>query len=124
MDVNHEGIRGGSLQISTGVIAKIAQLAAMEIEGVYEVSTGTLGVKGMLHKVSVPKPIEVELTDDVAEITVNIIAQYGYKIPQLCGKVQENVKSSVQNMTNITVSRVNIIVAGVTREGAPAAKAE
>ena len=34
-----------------------------------------------------------------------------------CGKqaekVQKNVKSSVQNMTNVTVSRVNLVIAGV-----------
>ena len=62
--------------------------------------------------------ILVQLTDDVAEITVNIMVRYGYKIPQLCEKVQENVKSSVQNMTCITVSKVNIVVTGVAQETA------
>ena len=47
---------------------------------------------------------------------MNIMVRYGYKIPQLCEKVQENVKSSVQNMTCITVSKVNIVVTGVAQE--------
>ena len=45
MDVTNSSTIGGSLQISTDVIAKIAKLATLEIEGVKEVSTGTMGVK-------------------------------------------------------------------------------
>ena len=118
MDVTNSSTIGGSLQISTDVIAKIAKLATLEIEGVKEVSTGPMGVKSLFNKVNLQKPILVQLTDDVAEITVNIMVRYGYKIPQLCEKVQENVKSSVQNMTCITVSKVNIVVTGVAQETA------
>ena len=114
MDVTNSSTIGGSLQISTDVIAKIAKLATLEIEGVKEVSTGTMGVKSLFNKVNLQKPILVQLTDDVA----NIMVRYGYKIPQLCEKVQENVKSSVQNMTCITVSKVNIVVTGVAQETA------
>ena len=113
MDVTNSSTIGGSLQISTDVIAKIAKLATLEIEGVKEVSTGTMGVKSLFNKVNLQKPILVQ-----AEITVNIMVRYGYKIPQLCEKVQENVKSSVQNMTCITVSKVNIVVTGVAQETA------
>lgn len=82
MDVTNSSTIGGSLQISTDVIAKIAKLATLEIEGVKEVSTGTMGVKSLFNKVNLQKPILVQLTDDVAEITVNIMVRYGYKIPQ------------------------------------------
>ena len=37
----------------------------------------------------------------------------GARIPAVAEKVQENVKNSVQNMTNVTVSRVNLIIAGL-----------
>lgn len=124
MDVNEAKTTGGSLQISTDVIAKIAQLATMEIEGVKEVSTGSLGMKGMFKKMSSAKAIDINLLEDIAEITINIIAKYGYKIQPLSAKVQENVKTAVQNMTGITVSRVHIIVAGVSRDSEEPAKAE
>ena len=68
MDVTNSSTIGGSLQISTDVIAKIAKLATLEIEGVKEVSTGTMGVKSLFNKVNLQKPILVQLTDDVAEI--------------------------------------------------------
>ena len=38
MEVQKNGETGGSLQISTEVIAKIAKLAAMEVDGVQDVS--------------------------------------------------------------------------------------
>lgn len=109
MDVTNTHGVNGSLQISTEVIAKIARLAAMEIDGVKEVRTNN-SVKNMLGR---SRNITVELTEDVAEITLNLVVYYGSKIPAVCEKVQENVKNAVQNMTSITVSRVNLIVAGV-----------
>ena len=75
---------GGSLQISTEVLAKIARLAALEIDGVAEVTTG------------------------------------GSKIMPLCEKVQENVKQTIQNMTGITVARVDVLVVGLAEPAAQA----
>lgn len=116
MDINNSNTVGGSLQISTGVIAKIAKLATLEVEGVQAVSAGSRSVKGLFRTVSQYRPITVEMTEDVAEITVNILVKYGCKIPPLAEHVQENVKNAVQNMTQITVSRVNVVVAGLAAE--------
>ncbi len=56
----------------------------------------------------------VELTDEVAEITVDVVVRYGYRIPSVSEALQKNVKASVQNMTGITVSKVNVVVTGVS----------
>ena len=122
MEVMDSGRIGGGLRISADVIAKIARLATLEVEGVKEISTGTMGVQGLFGKVNLQKPVLVQFTEDVAEITVSIIVDYGCKIPPLCEKIQENVKSSVQNMTSITVSKVNIVVTGVALESAQPAE--
>ncbi len=124
MDVTNAAAIGGSLQISTEVLAKIAQMATLEINGVADVSTGTMGVKGLFNRVSPIKPILVQLSEDVAEITVSLIVKYGFRIPSLCEKVQENVKNSVQSMTCITVSKVNVVITGVAQDTAAAAQAE
>lgn len=117
MDVQNSDVVGGSLQISTDVIAKIARLATLEVEGVRGVRAETLSAKNLLGK-SIPKPITVQLVDDVAEITVSLVVSYGCKIPAVSEKVQENVKNAVQNMTSITVSKVNLVVVGVAVEEA------
>ena len=107
----------GSLQISNEVVAKIAKLAALEIDGVADVSS-MQSVRGLLSKASLQKPVTVDLSDGVAVVQVHVIAKYGSKIMPVCAKVQENVKQTIQNMTGITVSRVDVIVAGLEEPAA------
>ena len=116
MEVKNTNQQIGSLNISTGVVEKIAKLAALEIEGVAEVSTGSSGVKGVFAKTNLQKPVTVTMADGVAEIDVNLVLKYGCKVPSVCKNVQEAVKSNVQLMTEIAVSKVNINVTGVQAE--------
>ena len=108
MDV-HNTI-GGSLQISTEVIAKIARLAALEVDGVADVATGTSqNVRSLLGRTGLQKPVTVVMEDGIATVTVHLTVVYGSKVMPLCEKVQENVKQTIQNMTGITVSRVSLV---------------
>ena len=106
---------GGSLQISTEVIAKIARLAALEVDGVADVATGTSqNVRSLLGRTGLQKPVAVVMEDGIATVTVHITVVYGNKVMPLCEKVQENVKQAIQNMTGITVARVDVLVVGLT----------
>jgi len=88
---------------------------ALEVEGVAEVSCGNQNrkVKDLLERANVQSPVTVEMRDGTAEITLEIVAAFGARIPAVAEKVQENVKSAVQNMTNVTVSRVDLVIAGL-----------
>ena len=117
MDLQNMDLQGGSLQSSTEVIAKIARCAALEVEGVAEVSCGTQNKKLKdLLEASIQPPVAVELRDGTAELTLHLIMASGARIPAVAEKVQENVKSAVQNMTSVTVSRVNLVIAGLAAE--------
>lgn len=117
MDLQNMDLQGGSLQISTEVIAKIARCAALEVEGVAEVSCGTQNKKLKdLLETSIQPPVAVEMRDGTAELTLHLIMASGARIPAVAEKVQENVKSAVQNMTSVTVSRVNLVIAGLAAE--------
>ena len=117
MDLQNMDLQGGSLQISTEVIAKIARCAALEVEGVAEVSCGTQNKKLKdLLEASIQPPVAVEMSDGTAELTLHLIMASGARIPAVAEKVQENVKSAVQNMTSVTVSRVNLVIAGLAAE--------
>ena len=115
MDLQNMDLQGGSLQISTEVVGKIARCAALEVDGVAEVSCGVQNkkLKNLLESASIQPPVAVEMRDGTAEITLEIVAAFGARIPAVAEKVQENVKSAVQNMTNVTVSRVDLIIAGL-----------
>ena len=126
MDMQNMDLMGGSLQISTDVIAKIARCAAMEIDGVADVACGrqqSKKAKELLEMVNLQPPVTVEMREVTADITLNLIVRFGTCVPGMAEKVQKNVKSAGQNMTRVTVSRVNLIVAGLASE-APAAAAE
>ena len=118
MDLQNMDLKGGSLQISTEVIGKIARGAALEVDGVSEVSCGKQNkkVKELLAAASIQPTVTVEMRDGTAELTLNLVVKFGAKIPAVAEKVQENVKSAVQNMTNVTVSRVNLVIAGLAAE--------
>lgn len=116
MDLQNMDLKGGSLQISTEVIGKIARCAALEIEGVAEVSCGRQNkkVKDLLGIASLQSPVTVTMREGTAEITLNLLVNFGVRIPSVAEKVQENVKSAVQSMTNVTVSRVDLVIAGLS----------
>ena len=42
-----------------------------------------------------------------------LVVEYGYNIPAISQRVQEKVKSTVENMTGLEVSDVDIRIAGV-----------
>ncbi|MEG1060977.1 MAG: Asp23/Gls24 family envelope stress response protein [Oscillospiraceae bacterium] len=104
----------GNLKISQDVVASIAKFATLEIDGVESVSTGNLGVKGLITKTNYVKPIKVELLDEVVNVEINVVVKHGVKIQQVANAIQQNVKNAIQSMTGLAVARVDIIVAGIT----------
>ena len=121
MELQNMDLRGGSLQISTEVLGKIARCAALEVDGVAEVSCGSQNkkVKDLLERANVQLPVVVEMKDGTAEITLHLVVAFGTRIPAVAEKVQENVKSAVQSMANITVSRVDLVIAGLAAPAEP-----
>ena len=115
MELQNMDLRGGSLQISTEVLGKIARCAALEVAGVAEVSCGSQNrkVKDFLERANVQSPVTVEMREGTAEITLHLVVAFGARILSVAEKVQENVKTAVQNMTNVTVSRVDLVIAGL-----------
>ncbi len=104
---------GGSLKISDEVIATITRLAALEVNGVSDLAPAPVSMKDMFVKSPIPKSIRINISQDVVEIDVSIVVKFGAKVVELAQKVQNNVKASVQNMTGLTVSKVNVYVAGI-----------
>ena len=62
------------------------------------------------------KGVKVEVTEEHVSVNMALNLKYGYSIPDVCEKVQEKVKSAIENMTGLTVLDVNIKIAGVSME--------
>ncbi len=105
----------GNVKISVDVIATVASIATNEIKGVAGMSGNALGgIADILGgKKSKGKGVKVEISEDSCVIDLNIVVDYGVRIPDIAWDVQENVKNSVESMTGMTVSKVNIHVEGI-----------
>ena len=106
------------IKISNDVIAVIAGVAVSEVAGVAGMSGGLAGgiTEALKGKKNLAKGIKVEATEKSAKIDVNIIVEYGTRIPDVAFEIQNRVKKSVENMTGLKVSEVNVHVQGVSIE--------
>lgn len=110
MTVNSDGIK-----ISTDVVSVIAGVAVSEVPGVSAMAGGFAGgISEVLSgKKNLSKGIKVEITQQDAKIDVNIIVEYGIRIPDVAFQIQNRVKKAVESMTGLNVTAVNIHVQGV-----------
>lgn len=60
------------------------------------------------------KGVKVEIIQKKVTVDLAIMMEYGYNIPVTCQKVQNKVKSAIENMTGLTVTDINIRIAGVS----------
>lgn len=104
----------GEVKIADEVVAIIAGLAAMEVEGVASMAgNATRELISKLGMKSLSKGVKVDVLDDIVTVSLTLNLLYGYGVKDISVKVQEKVKSSIENMTGLEVADVNIRVAGV-----------
>lgn len=104
----------GEVQIADSVIAVIAGLAALEIEGVSSLRGNITA--DQISKISVKKfskGVSVSLDGNNVTVNVSLDLLYGYNIIEVSSKVQERIKSTIENMTGMNVTEVNVSAAGV-----------
>ena len=106
------------IEISPDVIAKIAGIAVLDVQGVSAMSGGFAGGISEVFsgKKNLTKGIKVDKTEDSTKIDVNIIVEYGSRIPEVAYEIQTRVKKAVENMAGVKVEKVNVHVQGVNTE--------
>ena len=68
------------------------------------------------------KGVKVDVLEGVVTVSLALNMKYNYSIMDVSAKVQEKVKSAVENMTGLEVADVNVKVAGVEMESQESAK--
>ena len=107
----------GQVKISNDVVSTIANLAALEIEGVESNATFT-------DKILKNNGVKIQIEDEEVNLDVVIMVTYGVAVHDIAFKVQENVKNTVETMTGLKVSQVNIHVQGISFRKEKAEKEE
>ncbi len=107
----------GEVQIADEVVAIIAGLAATEVDGVASmVGNVSREIVSKLGMKSLSKGVKVDVLEGIATISLSLNLAYGYGIMEVSKKVQDKVKTAVENMTGLVVADVNIRIASVEVE--------
>ena len=117
IEENTEGSNDG-IKIANDVVAVIAGVAVSEVPGVAGMAGGFAGGISEVFsgKKNLSKGIKVDTDEKEVKIDVNIIVEYGARIPDVAFEIQNRVKKSVENMTGLKVAEVNVHVQGVKTE--------
>ena len=104
----------GEVRIADEVVAISAGLAATEVDGVDSMAGNiTNELVGKLGMKNLSKGVKVDVTEEHVSVDLSLNIKYGYNIPDVSERVQDRVKSAIENMTGLTVLDVNIRIAGV-----------
>ena len=113
----HEKGMLGEVKIADEVIAIIAGLAATEVKGVAGMCGNiTNELVSKLGMKNLSKGVRVIVEGSHVSVDLAIELDYEVSIAQISKKVQEKVKTAIENMTGLTIDEVNVRIAGVALE--------
>lgn len=114
----------GRTAIADNVVQKIASIAAREVSGVHALGAGTARAFGAIRErvpgtggPSLSQGVAVEVSEQQTSVALDLVAEYGVAIAELAAAVRRNVIGSVERMTGLEVTEVNIAVDDVHMPG-------
>ena len=107
----------GEVHIADEVVAIIAGLAATDVAGVASMGGNiTNELVSKLGMKNLSRGVKVTVLENVVTVDLTLNIEFGKNILETSKKVQEKVKSSIENMTGLEVADVNIRIASVDME--------
>ncbi len=108
----------GSVRISNTVIAKIAGYVATQCYGVVAMvnKSGKDGILKILKLENMDKGIKVKVVENIVDLTLYIVAEYGVNIVSISETIQNNVKYQLEKITGLKVNSVKVAVESIRVE--------
>ena len=110
----------GSVSINESVIISIAKNVVSQIPGVIRLTSAGKFAESFAFMIgrtqSKPDSVQIKTLDNKTTVSVRIIVSYGKNIPELAQKVQLAVMQAIKEMTQLEVSKVDILIEGVEEE--------
>ena len=101
------------LAINNEVIARMAEMATLETEGVVSMANGPVSVAKILGKKGGTRSVTVSTDQGIIDIELFVKVSDKFKVCDIAEKIQAGVKEKLQGMTGSAVTRVNVVVADV-----------
>lgn len=104
----------GKTTIDDGVVAKIAGIAAREVEGVHALGGGTAraigAIRDALNTTDLTQGIRVEVGERQVAVDVTIVAGYPVPLQELAERVRDNVRRAMEELVGMEVAEINVTV--------------
>lgn len=106
----------GRTSIADGVVQKIAGIAARDVVGIYALGGGAARTMSAIREripgssQSTSSGVSVEVGETQAAVDLDLVTEYGVSIAEVAKAVRRNVISTVEGMTGLEVTEVNIAV--------------
>ena len=101
-----------SIRISENVISAIVRKYTLEIPGVVRFAANSIvgGLAEMIGRKSPEGNIVVNLEGASVTVSVNLVLAFGVKVPEVALKVQEVIRTRIEELTGKQVQLVNVTV--------------
>ena len=105
----------GLITINEDVMLKVAGYATLECYGIVAMGQKRAkdGFVEWLGKENLSKGVQIHVEENLIDIDLFIIVEYGISIVTVCNNIKETVRYKIENMTGAKVRRVNITVEGI-----------
>ena len=105
---------GESVKISADALTTVAGIAAADVEGVAAlVGNVADSVFALIGKKKADAGVRVDQGENGLILSLGISVSYGYSVPEVAKKVQQEVLTAVENMTGVKLFAVNVTVADI-----------
>lgn len=101
------------LAINNDVIARMAEMAALETEGVEAMGLRPASLGALLGKKGATKSVTVSTENGIIDIELYVKVKESVKVGEVAERVQEGVKEKLQGMTGSAVTRVNVVISDI-----------
>lgn len=104
----------GEVNISDDVLAVISAMAALEVDGVVGMAGNiTSEIVEKLGVKKLAKGVRIDVSESNVMIDVSIVLRMNENIINISKKVQDKIKTTVENMTGLSVANINVNISNV-----------
>jgi len=105
----------GQVKISNDVVARVAAVAAMQVQGVS--LGGKFNIGDFLSRKEPVRGVSVEIDETRARVSFEVKVEYGVNMYEVAHKLQRRVKDAVEQMTGLKAEQVNVTIVDILAEG-------
>jgi uncharacterized alkaline shock family protein YloU len=99
----------GTTTIAPGVLVTIAQLTALNVEGVAFMAPTPSGMNRILHR-DTGEGVRIEIDENSVSVELYLILTSGVNVRDVCQKVQAEVADAIEQMVGMDVERIDVHV--------------